>query len=171
MLHSCLFLLYIVFPDCVALDTVYANQPITYGKTIVSSGNMFELGFFSPGKSKNRYLGIWYKKISICTVVWVANRETPITDRSGMFKVSSYGNLEIPNGSNTMVWSSKLTVSGRSNKPVVVVMQLLDSGNLVVLESDNNSTNQNPIWQSFDYPCVTPRVFQKSKSNIDCYWN
>ncbi|MFS7960461.1 putative protein kinase RLK-Pelle-DLSV family [Helianthus anomalus] len=151
-MHSCLFLLYIALPDCVARDTVYANQPITDGKTIVSSGNMFELGFFSPGKSKNRYLGIWYKKISVCTVVWVANRETPITDRSAMFKVSSYGNLEILNGSITMVWSSKSMVSGRSNKPVVVVMQLLDSGNLVVSERDNNSTNKNLIWQSFDYP-------------------
>lgn len=32
------------------------------------------LALFSPGSTKNRYLGIWYKKISIKTVVWVANR-------------------------------------------------------------------------------------------------
>ncbi|GJS05066.1 G-type lectin S-receptor-like serine/threonine-protein kinase, partial [Tanacetum coccineum] len=37
-----------------------------------------------PGKSKNRYLGIWYKKISEGTVVWVANRQTPINNTSGM---------------------------------------------------------------------------------------
>ncbi|KAJ0764214.1 putative protein kinase RLK-Pelle-DLSV family [Helianthus annuus] len=147
-MYSCLFLLSILLPDCAALDTVYANQPIKDGETIVSNGKMFEMGFFSPGKSKNRYLGIWYKKISVCTVVWVANRETPITDKSGMFKVSSHGNLEILNGSNTSVWSSGSTVSERSNNPVV---QLLDSGNLVVWERDKNSTNNNMIWESFDY--------------------
>ncbi|KAF8364593.1 hypothetical protein HHK36_033435 [Tetracentron sinense] len=30
---------------------------------------------FSPGDSKDRYLGIWYKNMSL-TVVWVANRTT-----------------------------------------------------------------------------------------------
>ncbi|KAI3817669.1 hypothetical protein L1987_11465 [Smallanthus sonchifolius] len=116
----------------------------------INQSKMFELGFFSPGKSKNRYLGIWYKKISICTVVWVANRETPITDRSGMFKVSSDGNLVILSGGNTTVWSSNSMVSGRSNK-LAVVVQLLDTGNLVVWERVKNSTNKKLIWQSFYY--------------------
>ncbi|KAI3817668.1 hypothetical protein L1987_11464 [Smallanthus sonchifolius] len=100
-LYSSSLLLSLLLSDCAVsarLDTLYANQPIKDGKTIVSNGNMFELGFFSPGKSKNRYLGIWYKKISIFTVVWVANRETPITDKSGLFKVSRNGNLEILSG-------------------------------------------------------------------------
>ncbi|KAF5777995.1 putative non-specific serine/threonine protein kinase [Helianthus annuus] len=70
---------------CSAVDTISANQEIKDGKaTLVSKGEMFELGFFSPGKSKNRYLGIWYKKISYGTVVWVANRETAIADTSGL---------------------------------------------------------------------------------------
>ncbi|KAI7745974.1 hypothetical protein M8C21_017381, partial [Ambrosia artemisiifolia] len=107
----------------------YEDQPVRDGKTIVSSGNTFELGFFSLGNSKNRYLGIWYKNVSICTVVWVANRDIPNTIKLGMFKVSSDGNLEIFNGGDTMVWSSNSTVSGRINNPAVGV-QLLDSGNL-----------------------------------------
>ncbi|KAF5794680.1 putative protein kinase RLK-Pelle-DLSV family [Helianthus annuus] len=136
--------------DCVALDIISANQVIKYGKTIISSGSMFELGFFSPGNSKNQYLGIWYKKISTGTVVWVANRETPVTDNLGMFKVSSNGNLVILSGGNTEVWSSNLTVSEGSNNPVV--MQLMDTGNLVVWRMEKSSTNQKMIWQSFDYP-------------------
>ncbi|KAI3816113.1 hypothetical protein L1987_15803 [Smallanthus sonchifolius] len=48
-----------------------------------------------------------------------------------------------------MIWSSNSTVSLRSNNPVMVV-QLLDTGNLVV--RDQNSTNPNLIWESFDYP-------------------
>ncbi|XP_021995735.2 G-type lectin S-receptor-like serine/threonine-protein kinase At4g27290 [Helianthus annuus] len=108
---------------------------------------MFELGFFSPGKSKNRYLGIWYKKISYGTVVWVANRETPIADRSGMLKLTRQGNLVILSGGNTKVWSSDSTLSVRSNIPLVAMaVQLLDTGNLVVWN------NNKMIWQSFDYP-------------------
>ncbi|KAL8218243.1 hypothetical protein R6Q57_021616 [Mikania cordata] len=150
-LYLSLSLSSLLLSDCVAVDTIYANQSIKDGNTIVSTKKMFELGFFSPGKSKNRYLGIWYKKISTLTAVWVANRETPITDRSGMFKVSSYGNLEILSGGNTMVWSSNSTVSRRINNPVVVVVQLLDTGNLVVWETDEHNTNKNLIWQSFDH--------------------
>nr|XP_043618034.1 G-type lectin S-receptor-like serine/threonine-protein kinase At4g27290 [Erigeron canadensis] len=138
--------------DCAALDTISANQAIKDGETIVSDGETYELGFFSPGKSKNRYLGVWYKKISPRAVVWVANRETPINDTSGIFKVSRGGNLQIFSGSNKVIWSSNSTVLGKSINQEVVV-QLLDTGNLVVL--DHNSTNKNLIWQSFDYPCDT----------------
>ncbi|KAJ0764179.1 putative protein kinase RLK-Pelle-DLSV family [Helianthus annuus] len=118
-------------------------------ETIVSDDNMFELGFFSLGKSKNRYVGIWYKKISTGTVVWVANRETPITDKSGMLQLSRRGNLLIRSSDNTIIWSSNSTVSTMSNNPVVVV-QLLDTGNLIVW--DRSTKNEYVIWQSFDHP-------------------
>ncbi|KAJ9554615.1 hypothetical protein OSB04_018660 [Centaurea solstitialis] len=130
-----------------AVDTISRNQAIKDGDTIVSAGQMFELGFFSPGKSKNRYLGIWYKKISTGIVVWVANRETPINDTSGVLKVSSEGDLQILGAGNTLIWSSNTTVSVSSRN---LGAQLLDSGNLVLL--DEHSTLENPIWQSFDYP-------------------
>ncbi|GJY83367.1 G-type lectin S-receptor-like serine/threonine-protein kinase isoform X1, partial [Tanacetum coccineum] len=68
---------------------------------------------------------IWYKKISEGTVVWVANRETPINDTSGMFKVNREGNLLLFNGGNNMVWSSNSTVSFRSNNTEEVMAQLL----------------------------------------------
>ncbi|KAJ0489443.1 putative non-specific serine/threonine protein kinase [Helianthus annuus] len=98
--HILVFLALIMLPSgCSAVDTISANQEIKDGKaTLVSIGEMFELGFFSPGKSKNQYLGIWYKKISYGTVVWVANRETPIADTSGMLKLTRLGNLVIRSG-------------------------------------------------------------------------
>ncbi|RVW37260.1 G-type lectin S-receptor-like serine/threonine-protein kinase [Vitis vinifera] len=58
----------------------------------------FELGFFSPDSSKNRYVGIWYKKVATRTVVWVANRQIPLTDSSGILKVTDRGTLVILNG-------------------------------------------------------------------------
>ncbi|XP_076961023.1 G-type lectin S-receptor-like serine/threonine-protein kinase At4g27290 [Bidens hawaiensis] len=142
----------LVQSNCAVPDTVYANQSIKDGETVVSEGKIFELGFFTPGDSKNRFLGIWYKAISKRTVVWVANRETPITETSGMFKVSSNGNLVIFSGdNNTVVWSSNSTVRGRGNNRVVFV-QLLDTGNLVVWDKNKKSASQSVIWQSFDYP-------------------
>ncbi|KAF5794660.1 putative non-specific serine/threonine protein kinase [Helianthus annuus] len=86
LLFSCV--LFRLLSSCATLDTISTNQAIKDGDTIVSDDKMFELVFFSPGKSKNRYVGIWYKKISTGTVVWVANRETPITDKSGMLELS-----------------------------------------------------------------------------------
>ncbi|KAJ9554439.1 hypothetical protein OSB04_018484 [Centaurea solstitialis] len=137
--------LFLVLSTSTAIDTISANQTIKDGNTIVSQGGMFELGFFSLGKSKNRYLGIWYKKISVCTVIWVANRETPITDTSGGFKVSGDGSLMVLNGGDTVSWSSNSTISDRNLNPVA---QLLETGNLVVW--DTSSTKKSLIWQSFD---------------------
>lgn len=141
-----LITLILLLSDCTAIDTISANQEIKDGQTVVSKEKMFELGFFSPGKSKNRYLGIWYKKISEGTVVWVANRETPIKDTSGMFKVSREGNLLLFNGGNNMIWSSNSMVSLRSNNTEEVVAQLLDNGNLILRDKSLI------FWQSFDYP-------------------
>ncbi|KAJ0721820.1 putative protein kinase RLK-Pelle-DLSV family [Helianthus annuus] len=147
ILFSCVF--FLLLSSCATLDTISTNQVFRDGDTIVSDDNMFELGFFSPGRSKNRYLGIWYKKISTGTVVWVANRETPITDDSNRLKLSRQGDLLIRSGDNTIIWSSNSTISTISNNPVVVV-QLLDTGNLIVW--DRSTKNERVIWQSFDHP-------------------
>ncbi|KAK1419624.1 hypothetical protein QVD17_28845 [Tagetes erecta] len=144
-------ILLLSYSNCIAQDVVYANQEIKDGSFLVSKGGMFESGFFSPGKSKNRYLGIWYKKISNHTVVWVANKDTPITDGSGVLKLSRDGNLMILNGENYVVWSSNSTLSVGSTN-MVVVMELLDNGNLVVWNKSESSTDRRLIWQSFDYP-------------------
>ncbi|XVF04047.1 hypothetical protein REPUB_Repub05bG0047200 [Reevesia pubescens] len=64
------------------VDTLNATQLIRDGETIVSADGRFELGFFSPGESRKKYLGIWYKQISVQTSVWVANRELPLNDSS-----------------------------------------------------------------------------------------
>ncbi|KAI5571681.1 hypothetical protein BDE02_11G110000 [Populus trichocarpa] len=132
------------------LDTVTPSQPISDGQTIVSPGESFELGFFSPGSSRNRYLGIWYKKISMGTVVWVANREAPLFDHLGVLKVTPQGNLVLLNSTKGIVWSSN-TSRAAENIPDA---RLLESGNLVV-EDGNDDGPDKYLWQSFDYPCDT----------------
>ncbi|KAI7753022.1 hypothetical protein M8C21_016777 [Ambrosia artemisiifolia] len=148
-LHKLLLfgVLFSILATCTSQDTMTVDQVIRDGDTLVSAREVYELGFFSPGSSKNRYLGIWYKNILPQTVVWVANRETPITDSSGVFTLATNGSLLVIAGSNnTVVWSSNTSlVSPTTINPVA---QLLDMGNLVVRRNGEESF----IWQSFDYP-------------------
>ncbi|XP_074380827.1 G-type lectin S-receptor-like serine/threonine-protein kinase At4g27290 isoform X6 [Apium graveolens] len=112
------------------------------------------MGFFSPkGNPQNRYFGIWYKKIGQGTVVWVANRDMPIANMSGIIRVSNRGIVVSTNQStNIPFWSSN---SSRSVKNPVA--QLLDSGNLVFRDENEE---QIFLWQSFDHPGDTslPRM-------------
>ncbi|KAG8365012.1 hypothetical protein BUALT_Bualt18G0058700 [Buddleja alternifolia] len=129
-------------------DTMNTSQSLRDGETIVSSGGNFELGFFRPGSSQNRYLGIWYKNIPVPTVVWVANRENPVTDLSGVLCINNSGVLAISNGTNHVIWSAN-SVQIAQNP----LLQLLDSGNLVLRNRNGNSDTY--LWQSFDYPSDT----------------
>ncbi|KAJ9542967.1 hypothetical protein OSB04_029473 [Centaurea solstitialis] len=143
-----LIALFLLISPSFAVDSLNANQVIKDGDTIVSAGEMFELGFFSPPNSSNRYLGIWYKKMAAGTVVWVANRDLPISNTSGTFKVNSVGLLLLSCCGDTVIWSSTSSASVRYINPVA---QLLDSGNFVV--RDGNPTDETKsIWQSFDCP-------------------
>uniref|UniRef100_A0A2N9J971 Receptor-like serine/threonine-protein kinase n=1 Tax=Fagus sylvatica TaxID=28930 RepID=A0A2N9J971_FAGSY len=121
-LSSCSLVFLSGFSD--AADSITQSQSFSEGMTLVSKDGSFELGFFSPSSSKNRYLGIWYKNIPVQTVVWVANRLNPINDSSGVLMASN---------------------------PIV---QLLDSGNLVVRD-EKEENPENYLWQSFDYLCDT----------------
>ncbi|XP_070037595.1 G-type lectin S-receptor-like serine/threonine-protein kinase At4g27290 isoform X2 [Nicotiana tomentosiformis] len=140
----------LLFIISTALDTISKDSPIKDGHTIVSADGYFELGFFSPGNSMNRYVGIWYKKISKAQkVVWVANRSNPLNDTSGILTVSDKGILLLMNGTQDVIWSSNSSTSLRDP-----VAQLLDTGNLV-LKDGSDLNPENYAWQSFDYPGST----------------
>ena len=130
------------------LDTLTPSHSIRDGETLVSPGRTFELGFFSLGNSKGRCLGIWYG-MSTDAIVWVANRETPLDNNSGVLKISHEGDIVLLSNTSSIVWSSN--TSRTASSPVV---QLLDSGNLVVKDGNDNNL-ENFLWQSFDYPCNT----------------
>ncbi|XP_028066856.1 G-type lectin S-receptor-like serine/threonine-protein kinase At4g27290 [Camellia sinensis] len=145
------FLCSILVVSTTAVNTISTTQSIKDGDTIVSIGGSFALGFFSPGSSKKRYIGIWYNKISndSRTVVWVANRETPVTDSSGVLMVTQQGVLVLLNSTESIILSSNLTKPGKTP-----VAELLDSGNFVLRNADDDNP-QNYLWQSFDHPTDT----------------
>jgi len=136
---------------CSAAFTITQLEPLSDdGSTLVSKDGTFELGFFTPGSSNNRYIGIWYKTIPVRTVVWVANRDNPITDNNSSTSkmvVSQEGNLVLYSHNDTVVWSANATK--KVSNPIV---ELLDSGNLVLRDANEENTF---VWQSFDFPCDT----------------
>ncbi|RZC93625.1 hypothetical protein C5167_007663 [Papaver somniferum] len=134
-----------------AADTISSGDSITGNQTITSRGENFVLGFFKPGNntSRNHYIGIWYKKVSIQTAVWVANRDAPILDPFSSKLTLSGGNLVLLNNSSkTPVWSTDLA----SNTLATTQVVLRDDGNLVLIDGSNPSV---VMWQSFDYPTDT----------------
>lgn len=102
-----------------------------------------DLCWAAGGSTGKWYVGIWYNKISVQTVVWVANREKPVSDpSSSSLSILDDGNI-ILSHSNSTVWSTNSTNTGSS--PMVAV--LLDTGNLVIRQESNASS---VLWQSFD---------------------
>ncbi|KAE8724448.1 S-locus-specific glycoprotein S6 [Hibiscus syriacus] len=148
-LVSLIFLLYSFAQSCYsASDTVRQGDTLRDGYTLVSEKNVFELGFFSPENSSFSYLGIWYKFDSK-TVVWVANRDEPISGCNGVLRIEDDGKLVIRDGNDGVVWSSYVPCS--SNKTAA---KLLSEGNFV-LSRDDGTRRDPPLWQSFDEPTDT----------------
>eukprot|EP00262_Sarcandra_glabra_P002761 TRINITY_DN1315_c1_g3_i1.p1 TRINITY_DN1315_c1_g3~~TRINITY_DN1315_c1_g3_i1.p1 ORF type:complete len:611 (+),score=92.05 TRINITY_DN1315_c1_g3_i1:66-1898(+) len=133
-----------------ALGTLTPTQYVRDGETLVSSGEDFELGFFSPNNSSNRrYVGIWYKKIPERTIVWVANRENWLRDTSGQFSINEKGDLVVLDGGRNILWSTNISVPSNNSSAT-----LLDSGNLVLSEGSSDNAGR-VLWQSFDHPSDT----------------
>ncbi|XP_050288914.1 G-type lectin S-receptor-like serine/threonine-protein kinase At1g11330 isoform X3 [Quercus robur] len=144
----------------VARDTISSFQFLKDPDYIISNGSAFRLGFFSPVNSTNRYLGIWYNKISVVTyfsVVWVANRERPLKDSSGVLTIYEDGNLVVLNGQAEILWSSNVSNSVPNSSAT-----LLDSGNLV-LQGDTTGAI---VWESFQHPCDTILPRMKLSNNL-----
>ncbi|CAH8387855.1 unnamed protein product [Eruca vesicaria subsp. sativa] len=154
--YTFVIFLFILFPafGVSANNTMSATESLTISsnKTIMSRNETFELGFFTPGSTSRWYLGIWYKKISTKTYVWVANRDNPLTHPNGSLKISDNNNnlVILDHHSDTPVWSTNLTEGGN-----VRFLELLDNGNLVLRDYSNNNDPEGFLWQSFDFPTDT----------------
>ncbi|KAM1218326.1 hypothetical protein ACFX2G_046533 [Malus domestica] len=138
-----------------ATDTITYNTPITDGVesgTLVSSGGRFELGFFSPSPTgTQRYVGIWYHQLSPRTVVWVANRESPVLNSTstGILALQD-GNLHVLDITGKSYWST----TAETSKSLTQTVTLMDSGNLVLSSADDKLA-VNTLWQSFQNPTHT----------------
>ncbi|GMI91490.1 hypothetical protein like AT1G61610 [Hibiscus trionum] len=148
-LLSSIFLLCSLAQFCYAVDTVTQGKTVADGDILTSEDQTFELRFFSPENSTFRFVRIWYK-IDVQAVVWVANRDSPISNRNGVFRIGVDGNIVVLNGNNSLVWSSNVT--GLSNNTAAV---LQNTGNLVLSNNESIGGTSRAHWQSFDEPTDT----------------
>ncbi|XVF39868.1 hypothetical protein PTKIN_Ptkin01aG0067300 [Pterospermum kingtungense] len=114
---------------------------------LISSSGVFSAGFYPVGQ--NAYcFAIWFTKP--CqdrrhTIVWMANRDTPVNGRLSKLSILKTSNIIITDADQFIIWSSNNTVTESWSQ-----LNLLDSGNLV-LQTRKNLT----LWQSFDSPTDT----------------
>ncbi|XP_069152231.1 G-type lectin S-receptor-like serine/threonine-protein kinase SD1-29 isoform X2 [Solanum lycopersicum] len=126
-------------------DTLTQSQQLSLNQTLVSAGNIFELGFFSPSNPSRLYLGIWFKGIPGQRIVWVANRENPLT--AAILKIGGDGNLRIMDSNiQNIVWSTNVAVESSCTVAV-----LTDEGRFILKDNVSGSS----LWDSFNYPCDT----------------
>ncbi|KAF5482134.1 hypothetical protein F2P56_002725 [Juglans regia] len=142
-IFHCCFLLWL----CQARDTLKPGEDLREAETLISLNRVFELGFFSSGgtPSSSHYLGIWFKNDPNKKPVWVANREYPLLDSSGILSIRHDGNMEIRDrrGIPIIVNFGMLAPSSKT------IATLLDSGNFLLKEGHKI------VWQSFYYPSDT----------------
>ncbi|QHO00322.1 G-type lectin S-receptor-like serine/threonine-protein kinase At2g19130 isoform X2 [Arachis hypogaea] len=146
-----LFLMSFWFHVSIESDSIFPGQRLSGSETLVSDGEMFEMGFFSTSgsgnNSRNCYIGIWYKGLPTPerTVVWVANRDHPISDPySSWLELDKHGNLSLYTSTGDAVWS---TNSSFSLGPLdSIAANLREDGNFIISSSLDDYS-----WQSFDY--------------------
>ncbi|KAL9243552.1 hypothetical protein vseg_017427 [Gypsophila vaccaria] len=135
---------------CNASNSISQGQVLHDGQTLVSDDGAFVFGFFSPLNSSLRYVGIWYFDIPIDSVVWVANRLSPISTKNGSVSVGRDGHLRVLDGFRRKVWSSNTTVNSTFHRVI-----LHDGGNLEISGFSNVTGSNMTCWQSFDHPTDT----------------
>ncbi|XP_055961314.1 G-type lectin S-receptor-like serine/threonine-protein kinase SD1-29 isoform X2 [Mercurialis annua] len=138
-----LFNLFFSLAYCSVIYNVTSSRAVTPAQTLSSPNHIFELGFFTPNNSHNHYVGIWYKEATPQTVIWVANREKPVTSSSKSLIIGRNGNLMLLDGQQNIVWSTD--ISGSSNGSIAV---LSDDGKLILRDGFTGLT----LWDNFKNP-------------------
>ncbi|KAG9454350.1 hypothetical protein H6P81_007254 [Aristolochia fimbriata] len=172
LLEALLVVSCFVFRHCSGVDTVTATRPIKDGSTgdvVVSKDGKFTLGFF--GHRGYRYVGIWYnyeishpgreRSRNRSTVCWVANRDDPLRDFSGVMKISEDGNLVVLDGRRRVLWSTNVSLTVLKANSTSATLQ--DSGDLVLsaergddIESGRYVTRV-ILWARYDHPMQSGR--------------
>ncbi|KAA3478228.1 G-type lectin S-receptor-like protein serine/threonine-protein kinase CES101 [Gossypium australe] len=144
-----------------ARDTLNPGDKLSsnsYDNLVSPNGNV-TFGFFRQeygqtwnDKSFGYYLAMWYSQGTLYNhSIWLANRDDPIADDSGVLVLDDTGLKITRIGGNPIqlfsLQSTSITINTSDMKAV-----LQDSGNLV-LQGTNEENGENVVlWQSFDYP-------------------
>ncbi|KAM0910767.1 hypothetical protein ACQ4PT_013908 [Festuca glaucescens] len=141
---------------CAAVDTINSTTPLSGTQKIVSPGNKFALGFYSPPQSNtassgsgNYYIAIWYSNIPIQTTVWTATTDMPVSEpTTTSLEIATDGNLVLfDQAENRRLWSTNVSMGSNSTMAI-----MRDSGSLDLTDASNSSII---YWRSIDHPTNT----------------
>ncbi|PRQ49115.1 putative protein kinase RLK-Pelle-SD-2b family [Rosa chinensis] len=125
----------------------------TSNSSWLSSSGLYAFGFYKQG---NGYaVGIVLAGVPEKTVVWTANRNDPLVSNNATLLFTSNGiSLQSTQGETPVATTTQSAFSA----------SMLDSGNFVLYNSD-----QEIVWQSFDYPTDTILPKQRLKAGAELY--
>ncbi|CAJ1958133.1 unnamed protein product [Sphenostylis stenocarpa] len=131
-------------------DSLRPGGTFDHSTTLCSPMNKFCLKFgplqFDP---THTYLLIRNTRTPTGYAVWIANRNDPIYNNSGVLLTLNHsGALSITSqGRNPIILYSPVLPTTKN-----VAVTLLDSGNLILGEYDASGSMKKVMWQSFDHP-------------------
>jgi hypothetical protein len=117
----------------------------------VSPNGAFSCGFYKVVTNAFTF-SIWFSKSGDKTVTWTANRDAPVNGKGSKLVFQKDGRLTLLDYNGTAVWGTTTTHAR--------IAQLLDTGNLVVMDLDGQH-----LWKSFDSPTDTLLPLQPMTRN------
>lgn len=124
-------------------------------ETLISPGKIFQMGFFEL-QPNHRYVGIWYY-FDPKTIVWVANRDSPISSSSSIVTIQDDGNFVVKDSSTNYFTTNLHSGSGRRT------LKLSDTGNAILADESGKH-----LWSSFAFPTDTflPGMYMEKTMKI-----
>ncbi|GMN47717.1 hypothetical protein TIFTF001_016886 [Ficus carica] len=111
---------------------------------LVSPNGTFSAAFREVGINAFCF-SIWFTNSADKTIVWMANRNTPVSGKKSRMTLHKNGNMVLTDAFGSIVWSTN-TFSASA-----VEARVLDTGNLVLFDQAKKMV----IWESFDFPTDT----------------
>ncbi|RWR90121.1 Glycosyl transferase, family 51 [Cinnamomum micranthum f. kanehirae] len=126
-----------IFPNFTATNLLFVDNS---GAFLSSPNATFTASICNPSSQSNFYLCVIHSKSN--TIIWSANRDSPISNSDSM--TLTQNGITITRSNGSLAWSTPPSPSP------VSALRLLENGNLMLLDRYNAS-----MWQSFDYPTDT----------------
>ncbi|XP_026455056.1 G-type lectin S-receptor-like serine/threonine-protein kinase At5g35370 isoform X2 [Papaver somniferum] len=137
-----------IYPNFTTSNFLFVDN--SGGTFLTSRNGTYKASIFNPGTDEHKKFYFSVIHVSSHTIIWSANRNTPMSD-SDELNLTSNG-ITILGSNQNFIWSTP------SLKSSVYALQLKENGNLVLLDKLNVS-----LWESFDYATDTVVVGQKLK--------